>query len=341
MEISAGRLNDPSTISESWVSKTLSEHGEAVIQFSKPSSYNPGLLAELNSVCRRSSHGLEVRFYGHYSTSFDAEILRYLPDVKSLTVDCLTSIAHEDEIGQLQNLSLFRFGVFEFERPEFLEILNLGSIKTLYIGENRKRNFDLSVLGACRSLETLSVTGHWRGIEAVSDLSSLQTVRLNAFAKSHNIQFLNGLPNLTELVLTLGGRENLDEFSSQSLKSLQVLRVRGLSSLSEFSRFPNLRHLRIEDEIQLQRLDLAGANLERLWLGNCKNLRILLSLNKQNNLKELYASRVALDLGELRDFTWPNTMEAIGLFSSSLKWNEETKAHLAGRGYRQCFGPWH
>src|SRR5208282_327068 len=105
--------------------------------------------------------------------------------------------------------------------------------------------------------------------------------------------------------------ESLAEFSSQSVCTLQILRVRGLQSLGDLSRFPSLRHLRIEDQLQLKLLDLTGTRLYRLWLSNCKNLGTVIGLNRQDEMREFIASQVALDLDEFRDFSWPSTMEVV------------------------------
>jgi hypothetical protein len=95
---------------------------------------------------------------------------------------------------------------------------------------------------------------------------------------------------------------------------------------------PALSALRIEDQLQLSRLDLSGAQLERLWLFNCRKLAELPGLDMQDRLREFRAAEVALDLNALRDRDWPTTMRSVGLFTGSRKWNDATEASLTARG---------
>ncbi len=293
MFVDSGRLNDPLTISEFEIAATFAKRGKLVIQFSRSAAYEPRILQQLNNLCRKMPESLQVRFYGHYDASFDAATLRYLPDVTNLSLDCLRTIRNEHEISKLSQLTHFGFGVFEFDRPSFLETLDLERLKSLFLSENRKRNFDLSSLASCLSLKELYLEGHWKGVGHIADLPDLSHVTLRAFAKARGLGFLGKLAKLSNLTLVLGGREETLEFANHSLQTLQILRVRGLRSLGDLSRFPILRHLRIEDQLQLERLDLTAANLERLMLFNCKNwpqsLGLLTSVRCVNSL--LRASR--------------------------------------------------
>ena len=122
------------------------EHGRFVVQFDKAEAYTPAVLQLLNEACRLAQDSLQVRFYGHYGTRLDATFLRYLPEVSNLSIDCLSEIIHEEEIGRLPKLSRLRFGVFELNRSDFLDTIDLARIVDLTLIENRKRNIDLSPL---------------------------------------------------------------------------------------------------------------------------------------------------------------------------------------------------
>lgn len=340
MEIACGRVTDPTSLSAAAITNELLTGDKVVIQFSQASAYSPALLQELNEICRRSSKNLEIRFYGHYGSNFDALVLNHLPDVKNLSLDCLNAISNQNAISSLEHLFAFSFGVYDFEDPQFLTTLELRRLTSLSLGENRKRNLDLRALSTCFALERLYVEGHSAGIEATASLTNLVDVTLRSFPKSQNIAFLSEVSNLRELSLVLGGRENIAEFSSETLRTLQILRVRGLDSIDNLKRFPNLRNLRVEDQIKLENLDLSGAQLERLWLYNCKSLERIIDLNHQTHLREFFASQVALDLESLRDFKWPETTKKIGLFSGRRMWNEATEKILKDRGYSQNFHSW-
>lgn len=259
-------------------------------------------------------------------------MLRQLPEVQNLAVDCLARIENEDEIGRLPKRERLSFGVFELDRPDFLHSLDLGRLTRLTLSETRKRNIDLAPLAGCRSLTDLLVNGHAKGIGAIAALPALRKLTLSAYAKHNGLDFVEAMPALADLTLILGGRPNLDDLASANLASLQILRVRGVETLGDLARFPALTALRIEDQLQITDLDLSGANLERLWLLNCKNLATLHGLDGQKRLREFAASRVALDMDALRDRDWPASAQSVRLFTGKTKWNDATQALLAAKG---------
>lgn len=330
--IDSGRVIDPHAISPVEIAEVAKARERLVIQFSHPDAYSPELLQNLNEACRLTGGRVQVRFYGHYGSRFDAAVLRYLPDVQNLAVDCLLRIENEDEIGKLPKLESLSFGVFELDRPDFLHSLNLDQLTRLTLSETRKRNIDLAPLVRCSSLTELLVNGHAKGIAANANLPSLRKLTLSAFAKSNGLGFIAAMPSLVDLTLILGGRQNLDDLASTTVQMLQVLRVRGVETLGDLSRFPALKALRVDDQLQITELDLSGANLERLWLYNCKNLSSLHGLDRQERLREFFASRVALDMDALRDRKWLPSATSVQLFSGSKKWNDAAKNHLAAGG---------
>jgi len=340
MRIDSGRISDPEGLSPKDVMKACEQRGHLVVQFSKPEAYFPAILQSLNEACRLAEDRLQVRFYGHYGTQFDAVVLRQLPEARNISVDCLSEIVNEEEVGKLPNLKILSLGIFELNRPDILDTLDLGQLTRLVLSENRKRNIDLTPLSRCGSLEELFVNGHSKGIKAIANLDRLRKLTLSGYAKTHPLNMISAIANLKELTLILGGRSDLEDLTSTSLEVMQVLRVRGLATLGDLSRFPALAALRVEDQLQLLQVDLRGANLKRLWLSNCRNLSELPGLDRQKRLQELRASGVALDLNALRDRDWGPTTCSVALFSGSNKWNEDTKARLTARGLCEKAGLW-
>ncbi|MCP1107749.1 hypothetical protein M6G53_20470 [Serratia nevei] len=332
LQIDMGRVNDPTTLSAVDVVEACEQRGRLVVQFSSPDAYSPAILQSLNEACRLAKDRLQVRFYGHYRAPFDAAVLRHLPEVCDLAVDCLSEIDHEEEIGRLPKLKYLNFGVSKLNRPDFLSTIDMSRLERLVLIENHKRNIDLSPLAQCGSMTELFIHGHSKGIDAIAGLPRLRKLTLSSYAKKHSLGFITAIANLKELKLILGGRDNIDELKSASIEMLQVLRVRGLSSVGDLSRLPSLSALCIEDQLQLSTLNLCGAKLERLWLSNCRNLAELPGLDEQDRLREFCALRVALDLNALRDRDWPLATRSVHLFSASMKWNDDAKLRLAARG---------
>lgn len=335
IEVDGNRVTDPAVLSTAEIVEAVERHGRLVVQFSKFGTYPPNSLHALNEACGLVGERIQVRFYGHYGAAFDAGALRNLPEVRDLAVDCLDDIVNENEIGQVPKLQTLHFGVFDLNRPDFLTTIELGRLKRLSLSENRKRNIDLSPLAAAGLLEELFVHGHSKGISSIAKIPGLQRLTLSAYAKSHPLDFVASLPSLKNLTLILGGREVIDDLSSASLEMLQIIRVRGLATLGDLSRLPELSALRVEDQLQLGCLDLGRANLERLWLFNCKTLAELPGLESQHRLKEFRVSGVALDLNGLRDRDWPSATRTVHLFSNSKRWNDDTQASLAARGLNE------
>jgi len=333
------RINNPSAISASRVRDILQAGGTPTIQFSEP-FYTPALLREVNQLCVEFEDQLEVRFYGHYSTGlFDAQTLIHLPDVQWLSMDCLTAIRNEQEIGGLTKLTKLGFGVFEFDRADFLATLPLGGLRRLVLGENRKRNLDLTPLGGADGLRTLFLNGHAMHLEAIARLSKLSELSLSGMRKTRKFCFISELKSLHSLKLYLGSRESIDEVSHATLEELGIFRVRGLQRLGPLHRFPSLHRLAVEDQLQLRQIDVSGVPLQRLRLINCKKLEEIVGLDELRLLQEFRTARTSLDLDLLRDRPWPPSLRILALYKRSEAWNEATRRKLEGRGYRE-FTDW-
>jgi len=321
------RITDPKRISRAHIDEVLSRGISPTIQFSKR-GYSARILKTLNKYCVEYGDKLEVRFYGHYSDAFDAAVLKHLPDVQWLSVDCLLQIENEDAIANLPKLRKLSFGVYDYEKPDFLATVNLSQITRLALTDNKKKNFDLSPMAQCDQLEEFFLTGHRKNIAAISHLPKLRYLSLGSIAKRQTLEFVNEIPNLEKLTIVLGGRQNIDEIVHPGLRDLEVLRVRGLNSLGDFARLPNLRRLQVEDQLQLRSIDFDSAGLEEISLHNCKNLERLNGLLELKRLRAFRTSRTKLDMDGLLEANWPESMEAVALYGRSEKWNKHARQVL-------------
>lgn len=328
------RISDPSDLPHDEVHLILGQGNTPVVQFSKP-VYTEKMLRELDGLCHEFGERIELRFYGHYTTGFDAEALGYLPHVRNLSVDCLTKISGVESLYSLAELKKLSFGVYDFDEPDLIAKLNLGHLRTLTVSETRKKNIHIAPIAAAARLERLYIVGHTHGIDAIAQLPRLNSLVLSQFPKKQKLGFIAGCQSLLELELILGGRENIDEVESTSIESLSVVRIRGLNSLGELNRFPALKHLRLEDQIQLQSFSLSGVHLERLTVANCKHLGEIDHLLTIETLQEFRASRTSLDLESLKTAEWPKSLRVLALYSGSSKWNQECRQLLDARGYSE------
>lgn len=328
------RITDPKNVSRQQLDEILRSGFYPTIQFSKQ-SYSPRLLKKVNRLCSKYGDKLEVRFYGHYSGAFDACVLKDLPDVQWLSVDCLMHIKNEAEIAQLPNLRKLSFGVYHFDDPLFLSTLELTQITRLVLSDNKKKNFDLSPLENCGELDEFFLNGHLKNIAVLSKLPKLAKLGLGSIAKRQKLEFVNEIENLEKLTIILGGRDSIDEIEHANLSELEVVRVRGLNDLGALSRFPNLRRLRVEDQIQLRNISFAGSRLEELSIHNCKSLDRLDGLLDLKGLRHFRTSRTNLDLDSLVEANWPDSMETVAIYSGSEKWNERARKILDEKGFSE------
>jgi hypothetical protein len=328
-----GRFFEPQSIDEGAVEATIQSGRTPVIQYSH-CAYPEPVLAAVDQACARFGEALEVRFFAHRETGFDAGVLRHLPNVANLSLDTLTTISHPEIVGDLPRLKRLRFGVYQLDDPEVVQRLGVARLTRLTLAENRKRNFDLAPLAEARDLTQLFVQGHDRNIEAISGLSKLEDLSLSGFPSRHDLKFANNVKTLRRIFLILGSRTSIDEFSHPGLQSLKVIWVKTLQGLGRLSRFPALSDLVVEDQLHIGSLDVSGIPLERLRLSNCKTLSRLDGLETLDRLRSLSIDRTALDLEALATRPWPSSLDTVMLFGSSAGRNRAIRETLAARGYR-------
>lgn len=329
------RINNPIAINRDQIAAILERGWRPTIQFSTPGA-SATLLRKVNSLCVEFGARLEVRFYGHYGTAFDASVLAALPDVAWLSIDCIDAILEPHRIADLRRLRKLSFGVYRFDDDGLLESLPLEQLERLALGPTARAGFDLAVLRRCAHLAELFLDGRMRSIEALADLPALEKLSIGSLPKKRGLQFLGRLRSLRSLTLILGGRPDIDEFEHDDMEALSIVRVRGFGDLGSLRRFPRLKTLQIEDQLQLRSLDLAGASLQSVTLMNCKSLERLEGLDDLTDLREFRVGQTSLDLDELVARTWPRSMDVVALYSGSAKWNATARAALDRRGYREA-----
>jgi hypothetical protein len=327
------RIGSPRSINERQIAQFLSNGANTVVlQFHRASDYEPHLLEEVNSACKLFGAKLSVRFYSHVFSRFDCEWLRYLPDVRSLTLDCLTSVSNAHEIDRLEHLEEFGFGVFESDLPDLLRFSSLVRIRRLILAESRKNNIDLAPLGRYERLRVLFLNSHTRHIEALGQLIGVKKLLLGSMPKGQQLNFVGAMSGLLSLTLILGGRESLHALAHPGVRHLEVLRVRGFANL-DLSLFPQLEKLSIEDQLQFKRLGLEPTALLR-WLSiwNCKNFSELCGLSDVRDLEYLFVGKTSID-PEVIFSTAPKSLKNLAITGYGKRKADELKARIESLGY--------
>jgi len=330
------RINNPQSITKEEIDAIISDGKSPVIQFSED-GYSPSLLKKIDSLCEIYDEELEIRFYGHYGETFDASILCHLPNVKKLSVDCLQHVENHEEIGKLQNLKSLSFGVYYFEDMEFLSRLNLKSLNRIVIGENHKKNIDLSYLSECKVLEELYIVGHTKHIDVLASLPKLKKLSLGSIGKKQNLLFVNEIDTLESLMLILGGRESFEEVNNPNLKKIEIIRVRGLERLGDISRFPKLSYFQIEDQIKIKEVSFANLliSLTDLKIITCKSLTRLNGINKLESLSNLRIYSTDIEINDILSEELPKSLKVFAFYTGKVKKDKEIRTILDSRGFSE------
>lgn len=329
------RIHSPKSIDEEAISALISSGAqEVVLQFVDEADYGPSLLDAINAACRRFGSKLTVRFYGHYHNGgrFDCAWLRYLPDVRSLGLDCLRDIENASRIAELEHLDAFAFGVFESDIPDLLRYPSLVHVRRLVLATTRKNNIDLAPLAMYRRLQVLFLNAHARNIATLGDVTSVRRLSLSQIAKRVSLRFVGRMDGLRSLTLLLGGRDSTEELAHSKLTHLEVLRVRGLAGI-DLSAFPQLQVLRVEDQLQLRSLELNTGTLIR-WLSiwNCKNLQSLPGLQRAMALNSLSLGRTLLEPDSVLNNV-PSSLKCLFISGFGRKRHEELQNRIRSMGY--------
>jgi hypothetical protein len=331
------RFEDLQVIDEAGIEAILAAGDDVTLQYSS-TKYSQEVLRAIDALCAKFGERVEVRFYGHHFKSFDCTHLRALPSIKTLSLDCLQSVAHAEELWNLPNLTRLSLGVFELGQRDILSGANLKSLTRLSVGENRGRNIDLAPVSAMKGLRDLFIAGHANGIAAVAGLLKLEKLGLSMQARQVKLAFVNELGALRSLLLILGGRDDIEEVEHPRLTSLEVIRVRGLSKLRPDA-FPGLTDLRVEDQLRLDALEFSktNRNLRQIRLINCKGLKSVAGLKSLAALEHLRVYRTALRLGVLLGSGMPPTLRTLAFYTGKASADREIRKKLDMLGWAE----WH
>lgn len=331
------------------VESILQADGLATIQFDKPlaetlqqfslldGSYGPTIardayLEQLGQMCAAWGDKLTVRFFGFYSQTFDAAILREIPQVQSLIVNCIyDDVLNLDVIAELPVLKHLGLGVFDLSDKAILSRLPLHQLETLTVEETNTKALDLSPLETAVRLRRLALYGHKKNIEVIGSLRELEHLSFNP-AKTVSCAFLNGLEALRTLNFVLGGKESLADVATlPAVEDIAMTMVRGLSDLGDLQRFPSLKRLLIQDQPHLASLKVGEANqaLEHIWIHNCPSLSDIQGIEDCPRLTSLRAFKTELVTTAL---ALPGSLTHASIFSGKARAEAAEKAAIEARG---------
>ncbi|RZQ52919.1 hypothetical protein C1E23_11680 [Pseudoalteromonas phenolica] len=327
------RIDNPKSISESEIQEFLAQGGRVVVQYSSY-GFSEADLEKLNNLAFEHDANFEIRFYGFYGEEFDGAVLKKIPLVKSLSIDCMHNATNLEYLKTLKYLSEFNIGVFESKQKDLLSLVNLEQLRVLSIGETRTNSIDLSCLSQCLNLVDLAVIGQSKNIDVISNLVGLKSLTLSRIKKGVQLDFVNDLPNLQHLSIMLGGRESIESLNLPMLKELRLVRVRGLSELGKLSRFQQLNKLHVEDQIKLISIDFSNAStLQEIKIINCKSLIELKGVENVSSLYQLRVYQTAVEHEKFTNMDFSKSLKIFGFYTSKTRVDNEIKELLSARGY--------
>lgn len=334
MKQSTLTLQNPLQLDAAEIGAAIAAGRQVLVQFDTLGEPEP-LLPELDALAAIHGAALTIRIYGYDPRVFDTRILRALPHVASLSIDCHRNALHLETLGELRHLKRLGLGVYDLAQTDILQLENLRGLDYLHLGETAKNNIDLAPLRHYTQLSALVIEGHASHIDTLAGLPALADLSLYRIKNRVALDFISGIARLERLLLQLGGRESIREVDAPQLTQLEIIRVRGLAELGELSRFPLLRQLWLEDQIKLTQVDVSGNRLlERLHLLTCKGLERLDGLAVLPALHTLSVSETRLDFDALLAGGLPAALSDMRFRTGKVKRDEEIRAMLAlaGRG---------
>lgn len=332
------RIHNPTLIDTKAILKHHLEFKDAdiTIQFSEK-VYDDKILRDINELCSKCNSKLEIRFFGHEKSQFDASIVRQIDNVKSLCLDYLDSVNNISELSKIYQLNTLSLRI---DKPSDLGILNFENLKgltKLSLEFSKDRPIDISPLMDYRHLSSLHIYGEPKNLNSIGSIKSLKVLDLWKIGKNCPLDFVNDLPQLENLSLTLGGRENLLPVNNVSIKRIYLNQVRGFNDFSNIERFTSLEQLILIDLAQLTSIDLSkqSNNFKELRIFNCKKIGKITGVNKLNSLERLTLKGINIDFDKLLEIQFPKSLKIFAFYTGNVRRDKEINNKLKLLGYYQ------
>jgi protein phosphatase 1 regulatory subunit 7 len=330
------RISDPENIDRKLIDKKINEGELVIIQFSSEAYYyDEEVLKELNILCELYAEGLAIRFFGHYSEVFDCKWLLLVPNVRYLYIDCLTEAKNLSALEELPHLKGLSLGIFELKDQEILNSSSFSNLETLYLTETRTKALNLEYLVDLHKIKNLVIVGHKKNIETLSNLKTIETLRLHSMSKL-DLSFVNNLDGLKSLAISLGGRPNINEIELNNIEELEITRVRGFCEFTNIQNFRKLKTLTIDQQIKLKSLEFETEmeSLTDLKILNCKTFEKLKGMEFLPNLYQLRIYQTNISIDEFLKQQMPKDLEILAFYTTKAKEDEKIYQRLKSLGYK-------
>jgi hypothetical protein len=203
------------------------------------------------------------------SREYDLGFVRHLTNVRRFAADCLWRARNVEAIAEIPHLESLSLGIYELDDFSVLGRV-APTLTELHLTATRSRKPSLAPLSRFRSLRCLSLEGHTKSIEVLSELQNLEDLTLRSIT-TPDLAYLAPLSNLWSLDIKLGGiRDFTGVTGKTSIKYLELWQIRKLSDVSFISTLTGLQNLWLESLANVASFPAVA---------DCKELRRILILN--------------------------------------------------------------
>lgn len=284
--LSRGRVDFTTSLSAAEVDSLVADADLKVLQTAKPVERETW--KALNDHLFSVRPDVQLRVYGISPIAYDLSFVDDVPNVRNFSADCLMRATGVEHLESLGNLRCLTIGIFDLTSFDFLSRLNAERLEELGLQATKSKKPTLAGIERFGGLKTLCVTDHHKGIEVLSRLALLESLRLRSITVE-NLDFLRGLERLWSVDIKLGGTKNLAALEGmKGIKYLELFRVLGLEDISVVARMPGLQSLLLDSLPRVVDVpDLSGASaLRRVRLLSMPGIKDVGAFAKVPNLEE-------------------------------------------------------
>ncbi|WP_052723640.1 leucine-rich repeat domain-containing protein [Paenibacillus wulumuqiensis] len=215
-----------------------------------------------------------LRIYGFYDSVCNLEFLKWLPELRRLSLECEGEVRNLDALNTLGRLDHLQLSLIRLTKLDILEQVP-STLTHLHIGRTTSRKPDLQVLARFHQLHSLYIDGHHKHLEVISGLSRLQQLTLQSITVP-DLEMLQPLHELRQLTIRLGGIRNLNALTdNDSIEYLQLSQIKGLEDISVIASLTGLQYLFLQALPHIRQLPSLDrlSMLRKIALENMKGLR--------------------------------------------------------------------
>lgn len=284
-------------------------------------------------IAQRDPH-ISFRVYRFDKTICNLQFLKYLKDIRNLSIDALPTVESLELLGYLESLEKLRIHTDDLNDIVFLDQVSLNLSDLTLVTQKEKTQIDLSILERFPNLRSLFLYKVKDDLNKLTRIKNLQSLTLNAISLP-TLDFLN---NTKVAKLSIGYITDCDLsqiYGNNQINSLELNSIRKIKEVEVIKNLPNLSYCKINRLSQLERIpELNNHNsLEYLTLDTLSKLKDISNLEFAPNLKylKIYQAK-ALEPNDICQILNNKNLLKVKCTTGSIKKDRAIEALLTERG---------